>query len=104
MIAVAPGGMPDLAGSVAEHLANAGRLPHAVWATDRVPTDLPSADEAAVLRDCLGAGPDANVDGHTVLLVIDRSSSGWAATVAAAALRERGAARVLPLVIHRSVG
>lgn len=104
MIAVAPGGMPDLAGSVAEHLANAGRLPHAVWATDRIPTDLPSADEAAVLRDRLGAGPDANVDGHTVLLVIDRTSSGWAATVAAAALRERGAARVLPLVIHRSVG
>lgn len=104
VVAVAPAGMPALAESVAQHLATAGRLPLASWPVRAVPSDLPGSDEAAALRQELGAGPDAPVEGHTVLLVIDRSSSGWAATVAAAALREQGAARVLPLLIHRTVG
>ena len=44
------------------------------------------------------------VDGRPVLLVVDASSSMWPVTLAAAALREAGARRVLPLVIHRRVG
>lgn len=104
VVSVAPGGMPKLASSVAAHLASAGRLPYTDWPVGRVPSDLPGSDEAASLQEKLAGGPEANVEGHTVLLVVDRSSSGWAATVAAAALRQRGAARVLPLVVHRTVG
>ncbi|HQR28652.1 MAG TPA: phosphoribosyltransferase family protein, partial [Nocardioides sp.] len=37
--------------------------------------------------------------GATVLLVDDRSASGWTLTVAAAALRAAGAAAVHPLVL-----
>lgn len=97
-------GARALTDSVAQRIADAGRLPVQTWATAPVATDLPGADEAAALRRELAAGPGAHVDGHTVLLVIDRTSSGWAATVAAAALREQGAARVLPLVVHRTIG
>ena len=104
VVSVAPGGLPALVQSVAEHLAAAGRLPYANWPVERVHSDLPSADEAAALKERLGAGPQAPVSEHTVLLVIDRTSSGWAATVAAAVLRGQGATRVLPLVVHRTVG
>ena len=104
VVSVAPGGLPALVQSVAEHLAAAGRLPYANWPVERVPSDLPSADEAAALKERLGAGPQAPVSEHTVLLVIDRTSSGWAATVAAAVLRGQGAKRVLPLVVHRTAG
>jgi ATP-dependent DNA helicase RecQ len=43
----------------------------------------------------------ADVHDRVVLLVVDATSSLWPVTVAAATLREAGAAKVLPLVIHR---
>ena len=57
-------------------------------------------------RDHLPVTPElaSAVDGRPVLLVVDASSSMWPVTLAAAALREAGARRVLPLVIHRRVG
>jgi ATP-dependent DNA helicase RecQ len=41
------------------------------------------------------------VTARTVLLLVDATSSQWPVTVAAAKLREAGAAAVLPLVIHK---
>lgn len=66
--------------------------------------DLPSPDEAAHWRDRLatnGASQAVGVSGRVVLLIVDATASLWPVTVAGAALREAGAARVLPLVIHR---
>ncbi|MBC9957381.1 ATP-dependent DNA helicase RecQ [Yimella sp. cx-51] len=104
VISLAATGQTALTESVAAHLATAGRLPHASWPIRPVPTDLTGADEAAQWREQLAGEPPADVTAHTVVLVIDRSSSGWVASVATAALRQAGAARVLPLVIHRTVG
>ena len=61
------------------------------------------AQEAAHWLDAItvdGAAAGA-VRGRSVLLVVDESGTGWAVTVAAARLREAGAAVVLPLVVHR---
>jgi ATP-dependent DNA helicase RecQ len=44
-----------------------------------------------------------DVAGQNVLLVVDENASGWPITLAAAALREAGAATVSPLLIHRTV-
>ena len=43
------------------------------------------------------------LEGRVVLLVVDATRSQWPVTVAAAKLREAGAAMVLPLVVHRQV-
>ena len=48
--------------------------------------------------------PEASeVEGKVALLVVDATRSQWPVTVAAAKLREAGAAMVLPLVVHRQV-
>ena len=67
------------------------------------PAEPTSADEAAHWRDVLGPpeGMPPEVRERVVLLVVDGTSSLWPVTVAAASLREAGAAKVLPLVIHR---
>lgn len=55
---------------------------------------------AAVQRRCaLRLDEQASVDGARVLLVDDRTVTGWSATLAAAALYEAGAAGVVPLVL-----
>jgi ATP-dependent DNA helicase RecQ len=98
-------GFPVLTGSVADHLAQVGRLDRATLAGPPTPPDLrelSSADEAALWRDHLDAGPvAAAVAGRVVLLVVDVSSSLWPVTVASAALRRAGADAVLPLLVHR---
>ncbi len=98
-------GFAILAGSVADHLAEVGRLGRARMAVPRPPDglrDLGSAEEAALWRDALDAGRvAADVSGRTVLLVVDATSTLWPVTVGAAALRRAGAARVLPLLLHR---
>ena len=43
----------------------------------------------------------AEVRDRVVLLVVDATSTLWPVTVATATLREAGAAKVLPLIIHR---
>ena len=55
---------------------------------------------AALLDRARRCGPASRCDGP-VLLVDARFRSGWSVTVAAALLREAGAAAVLPLVLHR---
>ncbi|MEE3849774.1 DEAD/DEAH box helicase [Gordonia sp. LSe1-13] len=93
-----------VAEKVAEHLCRVGRRPGLtvpVRMGDPPGRDATGATEAAYWRDHLGEMPD--VAGQNVLLVVDETSSGWPITVAAAALREAGAAAVSPLLIHRSV-
>ncbi|MBB2891482.1 RecQ family ATP-dependent DNA helicase [Flexivirga oryzae] len=98
-------GHPQLVGGVVESLGAAGRLPTAPWQFDGTPpADAASVDEATFWRDALQDSTVPDVADRTVLLVVDRSSSGWAVTLAAATLRTAGANAVLPLLLHRSVG
>ncbi|MFK4085537.1 RecQ family ATP-dependent DNA helicase [Kribbella sp. NPDC020789] len=91
--------------AVADRIATVGRLDRAELTVDRsgYTDDLSSADEARVWRDGLAvdAATAQTVAGRTVLLVVDASSSQWPVTVAAAKLREAGAAAVLPLLLHK---
>jgi ATP-dependent DNA helicase RecQ len=99
-------GYPLLTGSVADHLAEVGRLERASMPLPAHRADLrelSSADEAAHWRDAVTPAtvPGEQVAGRSVLLVVDATSSLWPVTVAAAALRRAGAAAVLPLLLHR---
>ncbi len=90
------------------HITSVGRLERATLdaPAEPVPDGLASAAEAAWWRDRIVV-PDeqrSTIAARTVLLVTDASSSMWPVTLAAAALREAGARRVLPLVVHRRVG
>ncbi|YAL84551.1 DEAD/DEAH box helicase [Dermacoccaceae bacterium W4C1] len=109
MIALPAAGLTTMTSTLTEHLAAAGRLPWATWSPQQpVSDDLASPDEAAAWRAALSVhqlpGLIEQVSGRTVLLVTDRIRSGWSVTVAGAALREAGAQRVLPLVVHRAIG
>ncbi|MEO9326648.1 RecQ family ATP-dependent DNA helicase [Gordonia aurantiaca] len=92
-----------LAETLAEHLRAVGKRGGGTYPVrpGDPPADATGAVEATYWRDHLGDPPD--VTGQNVLLVVDASSSGWPITLAAAALREAGAAAVLPLLIHRTV-
>ena len=98
-------GFRQMTASVADHVAERGRLDRASMPVPaRVPDlrETSSADEAAFWRDAFT--PDTlptEVSGRAVLLVVDATSSLWPVTVAAAALRRAGASTVLPLLIHR---
>ena len=98
-------GSPQLTASVADHLAEVGRLDRASLVGPSAPPDLrelSSSDEAAFWRDHLDAsGAAGAVAGRAVLLVVDASSSLWPVTIGAAVLRRSGAAVVLPLLLHR---
>lgn len=61
--------------------------------------DLTSPDEAAHWQARLA--PASPVAGRVVLLLVDATSSRWPVTVAGAMLRQAGADRVLPLVVHQ---
>lgn len=101
------GGRPVAVASVADHLAQVGRLGRVdVPGVRPVVGDPSSGEEAAHWREVLtGAveqvGPE--VAGRSVLLVVDSTRSGWPVTIAAALLRRAGATAVLPLVLHRTV-
>ena len=101
-------GARRLVDEVAGHLVGVGRLERARLAPlgENLPDALASAPEAAWWRDRTRVPDDqvTVVAGRVVLLVVDASSSMWPVTLAAAALREAGARRVLPLVVHRRVG
>ena len=98
-------GHRQLTAAIADHVATVGRLDQAELTVDRsgFTDDLSSAEEARVWRDGLQVD-DATaqaVTARTVLLLVDATSSQWPITVAAAKLREAGAAAVLPLLIHK---
>ncbi|MFT4126085.1 MAG: DEAD/DEAH box helicase [Gordonia sp. (in: high G+C Gram-positive bacteria)] len=92
-----------LAEAVAAHLREVGRRSGGVVPVrpGDAPPDATGAVEAAHWRDRLGEVPD--VANEHVLLVVDATTSGWPITLAAAALRQAGAASVSPLLIHRTV-
>jgi ATP-dependent DNA helicase RecQ len=99
-------GFGTLVEAVADHLSSVGRLARATMTAPAPPPDaraLGSAGEAVFWRDGLrldDAG-EAAVEGAVVLLVVDATSSLWPITLAAALLREAGAAAVLPLLLHQ---
>ncbi len=108
VVDLAAAGLPQFVGSVAEHVAEVGRLGRGHLEVTRPVRDSRewgSAEEAAHWHAMLGpeAAPEvvAQVQGRTVLLVVDATSSLWPVTVAGAVLRRSGAGRVLPLVVHR---
>jgi ATP-dependent DNA helicase RecQ len=105
VVALPAAGHRQLVTEVADHLAEIGRLERAELTVDNsaFADDLSSAEEAKVWRDGLSIDPATAqaIANRSVLLVVDASSSQWPITVAAAKLRESGAAAVLPLLIHR---
>ncbi|HEY7043743.1 MAG TPA: DEAD/DEAH box helicase [Nocardioidaceae bacterium] len=107
VVGLAAAGAEELVEQVCAHIASVGRLDATLIPSDgSAPDGLASASEAAWWRDRISVGPETrtSVAGRPVLLVVDASSSMWPVTIAAAALREAGAKRVLPLVVHRRVG
>ena len=58
-----------------------------------------SAQRLQAVRGAFAVPPGAARDGATVLLVDDRTDTGWTLTEAARVVREAGAATVLPLVL-----
>ncbi len=98
-------GFPVLTASVADHVAEVGRLARASLGVGRPPADLrelSSAEEAAFWRDALDVSAAGEaVAGRAVLLVVDATSSLWPVTVASALLRRAGASVVLPMLLHR---
>jgi len=111
---LAAGGFPTVVATLADQIAAVGRMRRAHFDAEavslgshRVRTeDLPSAAQAAVWEGSLVLDEEARstVEGASVLLIVDRDAMGWAATVAAAVLREAGAEVVLPLLLHRTNG
>ncbi len=90
---------------IADHIATVGRLGRSSMAVEGRPTgDLAGPAEAAHWDQSLSVSTPQEVDGRCVLLVVDRTASQWPVTVAAAKLREAGASRVLPLLVHRTPG
>lgn len=95
---------PQLVGSLAAHVARVGRLPlvDALQLQGPWPDpELASAAKVAALHQALVLRAGVALPDGPLLLVDARYRSGWGMTVAAALLREAGAAAVLPLVLHQ---
>jgi ATP-dependent DNA helicase RecQ len=88
---------------LAEHIARKGRLPvHDVfsWRGGPAPEDTASTPLVAHLELAIHLAADAQLLSGPVLLVASTVRTRWAATVAAALLREQGAPQVLVLAVH----
>jgi ATP-dependent DNA helicase RecQ len=88
---------------LAEHIARKGRLPlHDVfsWRGGPAPDDTASTPVVAHLESAILLAGDAELTNGPVLLVTSTVRTRWAATVAAAMLREQGASQVLVLALH----
>jgi ATP-dependent DNA helicase RecQ len=104
-LCVVPMPAPDMALNrrLAEHIAQKGRLPlHDVfsWTGGPAPDDAASTPVVAHLETAMGLAADAALPQGPVLLVTTDVRTRWAATVAAALLREQGASQVLLLALH----
>ncbi len=104
VVGVASQSRPLLLGHLAPGLARMLKVPFLGW-FEPIPGRGPeSADVNSAQRLRAVAGrhrltDPAAVEGKTVLLVDDLTSSGWTLTVLARDLRRAGAARVLPFVL-----
>lgn len=95
---------PQLVRSAAAHVASVGRLPLVDALHLAAPSpgaDLASGAKVTALLQSLVLRPGVAIPAGPLLLIDARYRSGWSMTVAAALLREAGAAAVLPLVLHR---
>jgi ATP-dependent DNA helicase RecQ len=104
-VCVVPLPAPDMAAHrvLAEHIARKGRLPlHDVfsWRGGPAPDDTASTPVVAHLESAIRLADDAQLPNGPVLLVASTVRTRWAATVAAALLREQGASQVLVLALH----
>ncbi len=111
-VCVVPLPSPDMAlnRSLAAHIARRGKLPlHEVlrWTGGAAPDDAASTPVVAHLEAAIQWGTPAdsheearNLPSGPVLLVASHVRTRWAATVAAALLREHGASQVLLLALH----
>ena len=98
---------PLLVDSLASRLAKIGRMPYLGAVEHMGPSAAARSNSAQRLRavygayrlsDELAAALEA-LDGGPVLLVDDRTDSGWTITVVAQLLRQAGSGPVLPLVV-----
>lgn len=104
-VCVVPLPAPDMTANrvLAEHIARKGRLPlHDVfsWQGGPAPDDTASTPVVAHLESAIRLAGDAELPTGPVLLVATTVRTRWAATVAAALLRELGASQVLVLALH----
>ena len=93
---------PQLVGSLATRLAEVGRLCLAGTLQQVHGTQGGRSNSAQRLRAVSGAfavPADWQLDGSPLLLVDDRTDTGWTLTEAARVLRRAGAGPVLPLVL-----
>ena len=104
-VCVVPLPAPDMASNqrLAAHIAQKGRLPlHDVfcWRGGPAPDDAASTPVVAHLESVIDLQTEVALPPGPVLLVATQVRTRWAATVAAALLREQGASQVLLLVLH----
>lgn len=104
-VCVVPLPAPNMAANqqLAAHIAHKGRLPmHDVfsWHGGSAPDDSASTPVVAHLESAIGLAADAALPAGPVLLVTTQVRTRWAATVAAALLREQGVPQVLLLALH----
>jgi len=106
-VCVVPLPGPDAVGTghqrLAAHIAQKGRLPLLdvfSWTGGPAPKDSASTPVVAHLEQAMHIAANAAIPAGPVLLVATHARSRWAATVAAALLREQGASQVLLLVLH----
>ncbi|NAZ87159.1 RecQ family ATP-dependent DNA helicase [Kineococcus sp. T90] len=106
VVAMCSASRPQLVAHLAEGLARYTGLP--LLATFELrdgagptPSDVNSAHRLAAVTDRFRLPEEASaaVDGRTVLLVDDRTRSGWTLTLAARELRRAGAGQVHPFVL-----
>jgi len=103
IVALPSASRPRLVASLAQRLAEVGRLPllgtlESAWD----PAGGHGSNSAQRLRAVAGSfvlPPSFALDGSAVLLVDDRTDTGWTLTEAARLLRDGGSGPVLPLVL-----
>jgi ATP-dependent DNA helicase RecQ len=104
-VCVVPLPAPDMTANrvLAEHIARKGRLPlHDVfsWRGESAPDNTASTPVVSHLESAISLASGADLPAGPVLLVASTVRTRWAATVAAALLREQGASQVLLLALH----
>jgi ATP-dependent DNA helicase RecQ len=88
---------------LALHICQKGRLPLLdvlSWTGPAAPDDAASTPVVAHLESAIQWVPGASLPDGPVLLVATEVRTRWAATMAAALLRENGASQVLLLALH----
>ena len=103
IVALPSASRPRLVASLAQRLAEVGRLPLlGTLESARDPAGGHGSNSAQRLRAVAGSfvlPPSLALDGSAVLLVDDRTDTGWTLTEAARLLRDGGSGPVLPLVL-----